>query len=48
MHAQNFKPHPLINGGASVKHGENEGTVMDNRQKTVDFSDETSMVFTQS
>ena len=48
--AQNFKPQSLINSSASVKHGENEETVMDNRQKKGDFkesSDETSMISTQ-
>ena len=29
---QNFKPCPLINGKAFMKHGKNEETMMDNRQ----------------
>ena len=29
---QNFKPRPLINGKAFMKHGKNEETMMDNRQ----------------
>ena len=50
-HAQNFKPCSLINSNASVKHGENEETMADNRKKTVSFkesSNETSMVLTHN